>query len=145
MASLRIVHVTPPPGPTAVITEAREAEFRRVFGQDIEVVQVSHVGKAPEELIRRLRDISPDAIVLASAPPSHRQAVMGLARETLILRPVREEYRTRRGERQWRVAGFGVMRAGGPVLVADGALAERSAIAQELMIQRSLQPDEWEQ
>jgi hypothetical protein len=139
---LRIAHVTPLPRPTAVITEAREAEFRRIFGQDIEIVQVSHTGKAPAELVRRLRDMSPDAIVLSSAPPSHYQALMGLVREILILRPVREEYRTRRGERQWRVVGFGVMRPGGLVLVADGALGERSAIAQELMIQRAQQPDE---
>lgn len=65
---------------------------------------------------------------------------MSLVRETLILRPVREEYRTRRGERQWRVVGFGVMRPAGLALVADGVLAERSAIAQELMIQRAQQP-----
>ncbi|MGH8897577.1 MAG: hypothetical protein ACRDZ4_11255 [Egibacteraceae bacterium] len=60
---------------------------------------------------------------------------MSMAKSTLILHPVWEEYRTARGERQERLAGFGVMRGDGPNLLADGALVERSAIAQELAIQ----------
>jgi hypothetical protein len=85
-----------------------------------------------------------DAVVLASALRGHRNAVMGLAGETLILHPLREEYRTRRGERDWRLLGFGVMRRDGPKLVADAALADRSVIAEELMIQRALPQDERE-
>ncbi|MGH8933797.1 MAG: hypothetical protein ACRDZO_24965 [Egibacteraceae bacterium] len=100
MTPLRIVHITPPPRLTAFIAEAREGEFRRIFGQNIEVIHVSHVGKTAAELVRILRDMAADAIVLASAPPMHRQAVVGLAGETLILHPVREQYRTHRGEQE---------------------------------------------
>lgn len=53
------------------------------------------------------------------------------------MHPVREEYRTRRGERDWRVVGFGGMREHGPQLLPEGALASGSAIAQELAIQRA--------
>ncbi|MGH8905883.1 MAG: hypothetical protein ACRD0K_05085 [Egibacteraceae bacterium] len=62
---------------------------------------------------------------------------MSLAGETLILRPVLEEYRTIRGEPDKRVLGFGVLREHGPELLSDGALTDRSAIAQELAIQRA--------
>lgn len=141
MSTLRIVHISPPLKLVTFIAEVREAEFHRIFGEDIEVVHVSHLGKTPKELAQTLRDISPDAVVLAAAPPDHHQAVMHLANETLILHPVTQRYRDHHGYARERTAGFGVMREHGPELAADGALADRSAIAQELTIQRDLQQE----
>jgi len=48
-------------------------------------------------------------VVLASALPGHRDAVIGLSGEVLILHLVREERRTIRGERDLHLVGFGVM------------------------------------
>ncbi|MGH8909922.1 MAG: hypothetical protein ACRD0K_26365 [Egibacteraceae bacterium] len=69
--------------------------------------------------------------------PSYRQAVMGLTAEMLVLHPVVERYRDHHGYPREQLAGFGVMREGGPQLLADGALTARSTIAEELAIQRA--------
>lgn len=117
MRPLRIVHVSPGYDPSepghplpAVVRESRERELGRIFGESIEITYLSGVGHSPEELAAAVRDAAPDAVVVASALPDHRHAVMGLSDETLILHPVREEHRTIRGERDLRLIGFGVMR-----------------------------------
>lgn len=120
----------------AVVRESRERALEHIFGEDIEITYLSGVGRSPEELAAVVRDTAPDAVVLASALPGHRDAVMGLSDEALILHPVREEYRTIRGERDLRLIGFGVMREQGPQLLAGCALADRAGIAAELAIQR---------
>jgi hypothetical protein len=113
--------------------------MRRIFGDDVEISLVSERHRTPEELVREVHRSTPDAIVIGSAAPEHRRALLGLANETLILRPVTERYRDHQGYSHERTAGFGVMREHGPVLLADGALAERSAIMTELAKQRAQQ------
>jgi hypothetical protein len=138
---IRVVYVSPVTDPPAFIMDRRNAELRRIFGPDVEIRLVSERRRTPEELVDEVRDWAADAVVISSLAPGHRRAVMRLADELLVVHPVREEYRTRRGERDWRVVGFGVMQAQGPRLLADGALASRPAIAEELAIQRTQQPD----
>lgn len=137
MNPLRVVYLSPVTDPPAFLMDPRSSELRRIFGGDVEIELVAEAGRTPEELVEEVRDWAADAVVISSLAPGHRQAVMKLAGELLIVHPVREEYRTRRGELHWRVVGFGVMREHGPEALADGALACRSAIAEELAVQRS--------
>lgn len=63
-------------------------ELRRIFGEDAEVIEVSHLGVDADTLVEAIREAGPDAVVLATAPLGHRQAIAGLAGELLILRPM---------------------------------------------------------
>jgi hypothetical protein len=134
---LRVVYISPVTDPPAFVMDPRYSELRRIFGEDAEIQLVSERGRTPEELVRQVRGWAADAVVISSLAPRHRQAVMELADQLLVVHPVREEYRTRRGERDWRFVGFGVMREHGPQLLTDGALASRSAIAEELAVQQA--------
>ncbi|MGH8904469.1 MAG: hypothetical protein ACRDYA_22995 [Egibacteraceae bacterium] len=126
MNPLRVVYVSPATDPPAFIMDQRNADLRRIFGADTEIQLVPERRRTPEELVGEVRDWTADAVVISSLAPGHRRAFMKLADELLVVHPVREEYRTRRGERDWRVVGFGVMREQGPHLLADGALALRT-------------------
>ncbi|MGH8896639.1 MAG: hypothetical protein ACRDZ4_06335 [Egibacteraceae bacterium] len=119
--------------------EPREQELRRIFGDNIEITYLSEVGRSPHELTAAVGDATPDAVVLASAQRPYRQAVEAMSPDTLTLYPVTERYRDHHGYPAERLVGFGVTRKQGPQLAADGALADRSAIAEELAIQRAQQ------
>lgn len=97
---------------------------------------LSGVKDSPEGLVYRVREARPDTVALSSAAPEHRQALLALENEILILRPMTENYCDHQGYTQKRLAGFGVMGEYGPELVADGALTERSVIAEELARQK---------
>jgi hypothetical protein len=138
---LKVVYLSPILELPAFIMGRRDAELRRIFGPDAQIRLVSERGRTPEELVAEVRAWAADAVVISSLAPGHRQAVMELEDEVLVLHPVREEYRTRRGEKDWRLVGFGVMRKQGPELPEDSALASRSAIADELAIQQAQRQD----
>jgi hypothetical protein len=141
---LRVVYISPLTEPPAFIRERWETEVRRIFGDDIEISLVSERHRTPDELARKVHQSTPDAVI-GSAAPEHRRALLGLANETLILHPVTKRYRDHHGYPRERTAGFGVMREPGPALLADGALAERSAITEELARQKAQQPRREEQ
>lgn len=98
MNPLRVVYVSPVADPPAFVMGQRNAELRRIFGPDAEVHLVSERRRTPEELVQEVQDWAADAVVVSSLAPGHRRAVMRLVDEMLVLHPVREEYRTRRGE-----------------------------------------------
>ncbi|MGH8906241.1 MAG: hypothetical protein ACRD0K_06955 [Egibacteraceae bacterium] len=133
----KVIHLSPFEAPTPFFTARREAEIRRIFGPDAKIVHFRDIGCSPSNLAQAIRQHEADAIVLGSAKPGHRRAVMSLAYETLILHPVWVQHRTVRGDREERLAGFGVMREYGAELATDGALTDRSAIIEELAIQRA--------
>ncbi|MGH8909237.1 MAG: hypothetical protein ACRD0K_22775 [Egibacteraceae bacterium] len=139
----RIVHVTPTRAPLAIFTYKRQPEFERIFGESVEIVHLSHVGFEPQGLVQAIRNVTPDAVVLASAPTRYRQAVEKLACEVVILRPIYERVRNRRGDTENRQVGFGLLRKEGQIdPIDDGALAERSAIGATLRRGREAQHDQ---
>jgi len=145
VTSPRVVHVGPSELANArALLEPRWAELRRIFGQDVEILEVSPVGLSPRELVEEVRAAQADAAVIVSALPEQRRAIQKLGAETLNLRPMYEEYRTARGELRERRRGFGVAREGGhpPTPISGGAFTHRSAIAKELAIQNALRREQ---
>lgn len=107
MSRPRVVHVTPARAPLAVFAHKRQPELERIFGPDVEIVHLSPVDFDPPALVQAIRQAGPDAVVLASASADHRRAVEAMAGEMVILRPVYEQFRTRRGVVEQRQTGFG--------------------------------------
>ncbi len=124
MARRRIVHVSPLE--LGDLLEGRRAELRRIFGEDVDVFEVSHLEVDASTLVKAIREAGPDAVVLATAPPLHRRAIEELAPETPVLRPMSKWVRNSRGgEMEERSAGLGLVRADGQLEpLADAALAD---------------------
>lgn len=131
MAPPRVVHVSPLE--LGDLLEPRRAELQRIFGNDVEIIEVSHLGVDARTLVEAIRQAEPDAVVLATAPPPHRQAIEGLAPETPVFRPMFERVRNVRGEMEERSAGLGLLREGGVIEpLPDGALGARSVMEQAI-------------
>jgi len=92
VSPLRVVYLSPIADPPAFLMDPRSSELRRIFGDDVEIQLVSEGGRTPQELVGEVRDWAADAVVISSLAPGHRQAVMRLAGELVLLHPVREEY-----------------------------------------------------
>ncbi|MGH8903743.1 MAG: hypothetical protein ACRDYA_19230 [Egibacteraceae bacterium] len=119
MSAPRVVHISPWPP-----TDRRLAELTRIFGQPVEVIELSHLDLDPAALVHAIRTAEPDAVVLATATPDHRQAIEALANERPVLRPMFKRVRNARGEPEDRPAGLGLLRAAGRIEpIKDGALA----------------------
>lgn len=102
--------------------------MERIFGQALEITELSHLDFTPEQLAQQVREAQPDAVLICSAPIEHRQAIEELGAETIILRPMYEEFRNRRGYVERRLVGYGADRGEERIEpLADGALAERTA------------------
>ncbi len=119
MSPPRVVHLSPWPP-----TDQRLAELERIFGEPVEVIELSHLDYEPTALIDAIRWVQPAAVVLATSASSHRRAVEALAGDLPLLRPRFERVRNNRGEPEERSAGIGLLREDGEIeALADAALA----------------------
>jgi len=86
---VRVAHVTAFPG----YSQREEAELRRVFGADVEIVDISPIGRTPEELAAALRSQDPDAIYLkpAGAPYTASVRAYGLETNVPVVEAIRRE------------------------------------------------------
>ncbi|MGH8906169.1 MAG: hypothetical protein ACRD0K_06575 [Egibacteraceae bacterium] len=113
------------------LTEARQAEIKRIFGPDVEIIHQSPVRWSAVGLRQAIVAAQPDAVVLATAVPRHRRAIEELQGDMAILRPMYERVRNHRGEVEERHIGFGLLHDEGQIqFLADGALTDPRAIQQ---------------
>ncbi|MGH3925326.1 MAG: hypothetical protein ACRDTT_21130 [Pseudonocardiaceae bacterium] len=112
-----------------LVLENRRQDLARIFGEPVDVIQLSHYHCEPRALAEAVRAAEPDAVVYGTATAAHWQAIQDLALDAPVLRTRFEHVRNNRGEAEDRPVGLGIVRVSGEVeLLADGALAERSAI-----------------
>jgi hypothetical protein len=126
--AVRVLHISP-----VVFRADRELpELRRLFGeQDVEVQTLNPLDLSPAQLVDRVREARPDAVLTGPMSRDQREALRGIARETPVLSGLRREasrperYRGEqyaRPETRW--AGFGRWdEHGEPQLLPDRALA----------------------
>ncbi|MGH6718215.1 MAG: hypothetical protein ACREER_02770 [Alphaproteobacteria bacterium] len=119
MRAPRVVHVS-----GFDLTEARQAEIERIFGQDVKIFHQSPLRLSPAELRKVIQQRQPDAVVLATAAPRHRRVIEELGGDVAVLRPMYEQVRNHRGEMEERHIGFGLLCGDGGIQpLADGAMA----------------------
>ncbi|MGH8901198.1 MAG: hypothetical protein ACRDYA_05840 [Egibacteraceae bacterium] len=111
-----------------LVLENRRQDLARIFGEPVDIVQLSHYHYEPRALAEAMRAAKPDAVVYGTATAAHWQAIQDLALQAPILRTRFERVRNNRGEVEDRPVGLGILRENGEIEpLVDGALAERWA------------------
>lgn len=94
---IRIAHVTPFSG----YSKQEQVELHRVFGEEVEIVDISPLDRTPEELTVALKIENPDGVFLKPSGPPYTSEVRAYAdnAEIPVVEPIRQE---RQHDDDWR-------------------------------------------
>jgi hypothetical protein len=94
-------------------------ELERLFGGPVRVRSTAITD--PDTITALARDT--DAVIVDAVPRPHQPPIIAGLGGALLLRPIRETTRSRRGEPQPTLRGYGLLEPHGTITaVADGAL-----------------------
>lgn len=99
--------------------DARLAEFERVFGTEVHLIEVANV----DELTSVVAASAVDAVALDAPTPGQLWEAVAAAAGLPVLRPLWRPRRNNRGETDEVFDGYGLLTDSGVARLADGELA----------------------